>query len=167
MKRDGVAPKRNAKIAIPFMMKTQLIEKYQEIDLLLKQIPYVGEYAWYIILALAVLIFALLVKSIMRRKKPTAKPPPAEKVVTEAVVEAEAEEEEEIDQTSIVKFFLKLYKVQLGEPKSVPSEFRPLDLEPSASKTTYELRVHRKKDWESRRMTVGLAGEESASRSKC
>jgi serine/threonine protein kinase len=171
MKRDGIAPKRKAKITIPFMMKTQIIQKYQEIDQLLKQTPYVGEYAWYIILALVVLIIALLVKSMVKRKKPVSKAPSHKAAAAEEVVAAAVEmkpgEYEEIDQESIVKFFLKLYKVQLGEPQTATSEFRPLDADPNASKTTYELRVHRKKDWESRRMTVGLAGEESTSRSKC
>jgi hypothetical protein len=156
----------NAQVA---MTKTVILEKYTEIDQLLRQIPVVGEYAWFILIALAVVMFGLLLKFVMRRKKtrPVKAPSSTPAVAEEAPQEVTEEVTREIDQESIAGFFLKLYKVQLGEPKSAKSELKPSDPDATGSKTTYELRVRQKNGWASRRMTVGMAGGENASRSTC
>jgi serine/threonine protein kinase len=157
------------------MSEASILEKLREIDHLFKQIPVVGEYAWLILIALVLVVFGVLFTLKLRRKKagPIEEPPP-DSVVVEEIVEKEIEEERpqfeeepEIDQVSIARFFLKLYKVQLGETKSAKAEIKPSDPDTPSSKMTYELRVRQKSGWASRRMTVGLAGEESASRSKC
>jgi serine/threonine protein kinase len=66
----------------------------------------------------------------------------------------------------VVRFFLNLYRHQLGADADAPSEFVQL---PSGSgpNRTYELRVKHHADWVKRRMSIGPLGEDSGSKSTC
>ncbi len=76
------------------------------------------------------------------------------------------DDELQVDRESIAEFFLTIYRAQLGKGREVPAKIIPLDSHATVPNVTYELRIAHNEDWESRRMTVGPAGEES-SRSKC
>lgn len=67
----------------------------------------------------------------------------------------------------IVRFFLNLYKLQLGAESEALAEFAPLISKTSGLNHIYELRVKHMGDWVKRRMTIGPLGEESGSKSKC
>ncbi|MGD8716004.1 MAG: hypothetical protein PVG70_15740 [Desulfobacterales bacterium] len=67
----------------------------------------------------------------------------------------------------IVRFFLNLYKLQLGAEPDALVEFAPLISKTSGLNHIYELRVKHMGDWVKRRMTIGPLGEESGSKSKC
>ncbi len=67
----------------------------------------------------------------------------------------------------IVRFFLTLYKCQIGADPDAKAEFVPLMSKSSSPNHIYELRVRHMSDWAKRRMTIGPLGEESGSKSKC
>ena len=67
----------------------------------------------------------------------------------------------------IVRFFLNLFKFQIGAESDAPAEFVPLMSKTSGPNHIYELRVKHMADWSKRRMTIGPLGEESGSKSKC
>jgi serine/threonine protein kinase len=70
-------------------------------------------------------------------------------------------------QADVVRFFLDLYRQQLGLGPEVPMEFFPLTAAAAEPNRVYELRVKQATDWVRRRMAIGPLGDESASRSKC
>ncbi|UCF94591.1 MAG: hypothetical protein JSW39_10660 [Desulfobacterales bacterium] len=67
----------------------------------------------------------------------------------------------------IVRFFLNLFRLQIGAAPDAPVEFTPLYSKSSGPNTIYKLRVKHHGDWVSRRMTIGPLGDESGSKSKC
>jgi serine/threonine protein kinase len=66
----------------------------------------------------------------------------------------------------VVRFFLNLFRRQLGADAGAPSEFVQLP-SGTAPNRTYELRVKHHADWVKRRMSIGPLGEESGSKSTC
>jgi len=67
----------------------------------------------------------------------------------------------------IVRFFLTLFKHQIGAEPDAPAEFVPLMSKTTGPNHIFELRVKHMEDWAKRRMTIGPLGEESGSKSKC
>jgi serine/threonine protein kinase len=67
----------------------------------------------------------------------------------------------------IVRFFLNLYKHQIGAEPDAPTEFVSLMSKTTGLNHIYELRVKHMDDWAKRRMTIGPLGEESGSKSQC
>jgi len=67
----------------------------------------------------------------------------------------------------IVRFFLNLFKYQIGAEPDATAEFVPLMSKTAGPNHIYELRVKHLEDWAKRRMTIGPLGEESGSKSKC
>ena len=70
-------------------------------------------------------------------------------------------------QLDIVRFFLNLFKCQIGAEPDAKTEFVPLMSKSSGPNHIYELRVKHMEDWSKRRMTIGPLGEEAGSKSKC
>ena len=70
---------------------------------------------------------------------------------------------------NIVNFFLNLYKLQLGavDPDSTQGEFTLIRRRAPGGDHAYELKVEIGGKWQTRRMTIGPAGESSGSRSFC
>ncbi|MFO7708367.1 MAG: hypothetical protein R6V84_09355 [Desulfobacterales bacterium] len=66
----------------------------------------------------------------------------------------------------VVRFFLNLFRRQLGADADAPAEFVQLPSGPGSNRT-YELRVKHHADWVKRRMSIGPLGEESGSKSTC
>jgi serine/threonine protein kinase len=71
------------------------------------------------------------------------------------------------NRVDLVRFFLNLYRNQLGAGLEAPADFVQLPAVPSSPNLVYELRVKSGGDWVKRRMTIGPLGEDSGSRSKC
>ncbi len=67
----------------------------------------------------------------------------------------------------ITRFFLSVFKQQLGALEDAPEKITPTESDSINSKFTYELGAEKNDKWESRRITVGRLGEESGSKSKC
>lgn len=110
----------------------------------------------------AVLVFGVLLCSVtfMRsrfRKKPA---PPKAPVIKETLPELPG-------RTDIVRFFLNLYRQQVGAGPEAPAEFSQLTAVSTGPNLVYELRVKHGGDWVKRRMTIGPLGEDSGSKSKC
>ena len=109
----------------------------------------------------AVLVFGVLLFSVRFvrsrfRKKPAPKIAP---VLKEAVPELP-------NRNDIVRFFLNLYRHQVGASPDALCDFVQLPSGPSRN-LVYELRVRHENEWVKRRMTIGPLGEESGSKSKC
>ncbi|MDP4980267.1 MAG: hypothetical protein NWQ21_12520 [Desulfobacterales bacterium] len=145
-----------------------ITNKFKEIDQILGNVSLMG-YQIGILPALSISIFLVLILLFFLKRKrkgravPQAEPPPA---IIEETIEP-IDEAKEIDEESIVEFFLNIYKIQLGETQLARGSFKLLDSVVVDTRRTYELQVFHDKQWVSRRMSVGLAGDESASRSKC
>ena len=112
----------------------------------------------------AIFLIAFLVTLLtfrLRRAKSTEKPdipqapPPSSKPLWPPV------------KLDVVRFFLNIYRLQLGAPADARVEFSQLASDGSSENEIYELRVRHQEDWVSRRMTIGPLGEESGSKSKC
>jgi hypothetical protein len=71
------------------------------------------------------------------------------------------------NRADVVRFFLGLFRHQLGIAPELPAEFVQLPSVLSGPKQIYELRVKNRGEWIKRRMTLGPLGEDSGSRSKC
>lgn len=142
--------------------------KFKEIDQILGNVSLMG-YQIGILPALSISIFLVLILLFFLKRKrkgravPQAEPPPA---IIEETIES-IDEAKEIDEGSIVEFFLNIYKIQLGETQLARGSIKLLDSVVVDTRRTYELQVFHDKQWVSRRMSVGLAGDDSASRSKC
>lgn len=67
----------------------------------------------------------------------------------------------------VVRFFLGLYRQQLGFGPDAPTDFIQLPSAPSGTNQIYDLRVKNGGEWIRRRMTIGPLGEDSGSKSKC
>ncbi|MCU0589997.1 MAG: hypothetical protein MUC57_00800 [Desulfobacterales bacterium] len=71
------------------------------------------------------------------------------------------------NRADVVRFFLGLYRQQLGFGPEVPADFVQLPSVLAGSSHVYELRVKNGGEWTRRRMTLGPLGEDSGSKSKC
>lgn len=71
------------------------------------------------------------------------------------------------NRSDVVRFFLGLYRQQLGSGPEAPAEFVQLPSSSAGPSQIYELRVHHGGEWVKRRMTLGPLGEDSGSKSKC
>ena len=71
------------------------------------------------------------------------------------------------NRADVVRFFLGLYRHQLGFGPEVPADFVQLPSPPGGSNLIYELRVKNGSEWAKRRMTLGPLGVDSGSKSKC
>jgi len=110
-------------------------------------------------------VFLLVVFFFKRSAKKKPKPvgeekadvaPPEEKVTDEVPTRID-----------VVRFFLNLFKQQIGADPDAQVEYMPLMSKNSGPNHIYELRVKHMADWTKRRMTIGPLGEESGSKSKC
>ncbi|MBW1989568.1 MAG: hypothetical protein JRI97_08485 [Deltaproteobacteria bacterium] len=71
------------------------------------------------------------------------------------------------DHERIARFFLRLYKAQLGAEKDAAAQVLRVDSDAKGKTITYELRVKMDQDWQARRMRISPLGEGSGSKSKC
>jgi len=115
---------------------------------------------WFLIGALAFPIGLVpTVRWVRRRstkKKPVRPAAPAREPGTEMPNRAD-----------VVRFFLGLYRQQLGFGPDAPTDFIQLPSAPAGTNPIYDLRVKNGGEWIRRRMTLGPLGEDSGSKSKC
>jgi serine/threonine protein kinase len=115
-------------------------------------------------LILGLLLFLLLM--ILRLRRPGADTSKKLRALEPGVPQPKMTDEPP-NQLDIVRFFLNLYKYQIGAEEDAPVEFAPLMSKTPGPNNIYELRVKHREDWSKRRMTIGPLGEESGSKSKC
>lgn len=72
-----------------------------------------------------------------------------------------------IKQDDVVRFFLELYRMQLGAPAESSGKIESLETEHHGPGNLYQLSVQIGDKWKSRRMTISPIGEGTASRSQC
>jgi serine/threonine protein kinase len=117
-----------------------------------------------IVLTLAGLLIFYL---IWLRSKHTFKKIPPDTAEQENAAAASEIKAELPDRLDIVRFFLNLFKRQIGADPDARVEFAALTSKSSGPNQIYELRVKHMADWAKRRMTIGPLGEEAGSKSKC
>jgi len=71
------------------------------------------------------------------------------------------------EEKDIVRFFLSLFRAQIGAGPDAKAEFVCLPSKSPGPNQIYELRVKQAADWSKRRMTIGPLGDETGSKSKC
>ena len=71
------------------------------------------------------------------------------------------------DILNILRFFLNLFKRQIGAPDNSKMDFKLVGTQSFGSKYIYELSLENNGKIESRRMSVGPLGEDSGSKSNC
>ncbi len=110
--------------------------------------------------AVALLLVSRLRKAAPRRRAPAQEahpprpsPPPAEGEMP--------------GRADVIRFFLQLFRRQIGAPPTAPADFQQLQLAPDGIHRIYELRVRLGDEWVRRRMTIGPIGEEGGSKSTC
>lgn len=70
------------------------------------------------------------------------------------------------DRAGVIELFLKLFRHQCGVEPNAPAQVAQISDGNDGPELTYELRVHKNKKWERRRMSVGIIGENPSTRSK-
>jgi serine/threonine protein kinase len=93
------------------------------------------------------------------------KPPPPKKSKVKA--NAGQKPDPATDKERILRFFFNLFKQQVGADSNAPTALTLVESRPICPNETYEMRVLHRKDWVSRRMSIGLLGQGGGSRSKC
>ena len=112
---------------------------------------------------LPLFLFLLIMVWLRRIVKPDPKDIPTQKHKN-----LSQEQKNEIPtRLDIIRFFLNLFKYQIGAEPDAPAEFVSLMSKTTSPNHIYELRVKHMEDWAKRRMTIGPLGEESGSKSKC
>ena len=114
-----------------------------------------------------ILLALLFVLFILLRMKREVKANPHAATEKEPKVVASETKNELPTRLDIVRFFLNLFKYQIGAEADAKAEFVPLMSKTSGPNHIYELRVKHMEDWAKRRMTIGPLGEEAGSKSKC
>jgi len=117
-----------------------------------------------IVVTLAGLLICYL---IWLRSKHAVKEIPPDTAAQENAASASEIKTELPDRLDIVRFFLHLFKRQIGADPDAKVEFAALSSKSSGPNQIYELRVRHMADWVKRRMTIGPLGEEAGSKSKC
>lgn len=72
-----------------------------------------------------------------------------------------------IKHDDVVRFFLELYRMQVGAPADAPGKIESLEKEHHGPGNLYQLSVEIRDKWKSRRMTISPIGDTAASRSQC
>ncbi len=72
-----------------------------------------------------------------------------------------------ITRSDILKYFLNLFRLQIGADPDAPMKTRSLSDNAAGPNTVYELQIKHRGDWMRRRMSIGPLGEEAGSKSKC
>jgi len=72
-----------------------------------------------------------------------------------------------IGQSDILKYFLNLFRIQIGAEPNAPMNTKALSDNASGPNTVYELLIKHRGEWMRRRMSIGPLGEEAGSKSKC
>ena len=142
-----------------------LMETINEIWLIFKQLPILGDYAEYWVFGvLAAFLLYLTIQIIRKFRNP--QDIGAIEVHPDDVMAAQLYHEP-ISREKIAKFFIRIFKLQIGAKQDAHFRVTPVDGGPSNTSQTYKLEVAHNDQWQKRRMTVARTGEESASRSQC
>jgi len=106
---------------------------------------------------------AILVKQSLPKAEPQSDPP----LESQASGLFAQNGYESSDLRDIAMFFLELYKLQKGVGKDAPARFSMTSDSAATKMKRFELGVKGSSDWLTRRMSIGLLGEDTGSKSKC
>jgi serine/threonine protein kinase len=117
---------------------------------------------------LPLILTGLLIFFLIRQRSKRAVKEIPQNIVDQENKAAASEIKDELPtRLDIVRFFLNLFKCQIGADPDAKVEFVPLMSKSAGPNHIYELRVEHMADWAKRRMTIGPLGEEAGSKSKC
>lgn len=120
---------------------------------------------------LLILLALTGVNWVSRKRSGKIEPLPDKIIVEEGVEElpkeADVAKGGDYNRDVVVRFFLNIYKIQLGALKTAPAKYEPVQTINVWPKRVYELSVFHEGDWVSRRMTIGPLGDDGVSKSIC
>lgn len=120
---------------------------------------------------LLILLCVAGINRISRKKEPEKEEIPAEPKVEEEdkhpAQNVEAPPSGEYNRDVVVRFFLTIFKIQLGALKTAPAKFQVVNTINVWPNRVYELSVFHEGDWVARRMTIGPLGDDGVSKSIC
>ena len=129
-----------------------------------------GQKSFWVIAILATtfacIIIIMVIHLIVNHRRPIARPAPPIEKPTKAVMPDE-DTGEGITRSDILKYFLNLFRLQIGADPGAPMKTRSLSDNTAGPNTVYELQIKHRGDWMRRRMSIGPLGEEAGSKSKC
>ncbi|MGD9349118.1 MAG: hypothetical protein PVF71_05645 [Desulfobacterales bacterium] len=74
---------------------------------------------------------------------------------------------EGITRSDILKYFLNVFRLQIGANANAPMKTRSLSDNSAGLNAVHELQIKHRGDWMRRRMSIGPLGEDAGSKSKC
>lgn len=133
-------------------------------------------YALWIVGAPTLVLFILIVmllrprtilSSSIKAKRRKYDPSQSKGITTKNLSIAEPKTKPVSDKEQVLKFFLKLFKQQIGADPMAPTRLNLVENRTTCPNETYEMRVMHNNEWDKRRMSIGLLGQGGGSRSKC
>ena len=129
-----------------------------------------GQKSVWLISIVAATVFCIIVILALHlvRNNRHARTKPSQPSVDEDLESTSYEDPEgDITQSDIIKYFLTLFRLQIGASPDSEMNTKILSGGASDSNFVYELRIKHRGDWVRRRMTIGPLGVEAGSKSKC
>ena len=149
-------------------LKLKVISKWQAYELDLNKFLKKYNFPTDMNLEVPLILLALLLVLVMLlRMKRSVKSIPRD-IPEKEIKTVRSETKHDIpNHLDVVRFFLNLFKYQIGAEADAKTEFVPLMSKAPGPNHIYELRVKHMADWAKRRMTIGPLAEEAGSKSKC
>ena len=116
------------------------------------------------------IIILLVIHLFAHNRQPGTTPAPSSKIPKDKqpMVAVPCEDRESrITRSDILKYFLNVFRLQIGADPGASMKTRSLSGNASGDNTVYELKIKHRGDWMRRRMSIGPLGEEVGSKSKC
>ncbi len=134
----------------------------------------IGQKAFWVMAILAgtfgCIIILLVVHLFAHNRQPGKAAAPTSKTPKDAQPVASVPNEDSQDgitQSDILKYFLNVFRLQIGANPDAPMKTRSFSDNGSEGNTVHELMIKHRGDWMRRRMSIGPLGEEVGSKSKC
>ncbi|MGD8898966.1 MAG: hypothetical protein PVF39_02755 [Desulfobacterales bacterium] len=119
---------------------------------------------------LGCIIILLVIHLFAHNRRPAKISAPSSKTLKDAQppsVVSDEDGEHRITRSDILKYFLNVFRLQVGADPGAPMKTRSLSGNANGDNTVYELMIKHRGDWMRRRMSIGPLGEEGGSKSKC
>jgi serine/threonine protein kinase len=116
------------------------------------------------------IVILLVVHLILNNRQPGTEPELATQSPRQVQAPATLPNEDASDgitRSDILKYFLNLFRIQIGASPNAPMKMRSLSDNAAGPNIVYELQIKHRGDWMRRRMSIGPLGEEAGSKSKC
>ena len=125
---------------------------------------------WVLLILSVIGIVNLISRKSLEKKRAAGTPSPRKKeapVEETPTLEFDISKGGDYNREVLVRFFLKVFKIQTGAMKGAPGKFHPVTSINVWPNRVYELSVLHEGEWLSRRITIGPLGDDGVSKSVC